>query len=473
MRVPAPDVPVRALVVVVKKRQDRMLFSKKNQRQPKKPQIYHYLRSEGDQKKRIHLRIDADDYATLLINANRMYHFNPSAAYMAKAFLDGKTDADVIKELMHTFRVDRKQAASDYLTFKDQLEMIASPTGDACPFCDLNVEVQGPFSKQPSAPYRMDLALTYACNNDCAHCYNVKQRHFAHILSFEEWKQVLQKVWDLGIPHVVFTGGEPTLVKYLPDLIHYAENLGLITGLNTHGRALKDPAFVQELVEAGLDHVQITLESHDPDIHDQMVVCQGAWKETVQGIRNALATRLFVMTNTTLIKKNSRYLSDTLAFLKELGVPTIGLNGIIHSGRGRLFKEELDESELPALLKIAQEMTVRSDQRLIWYTPTQYCHFDPILMGLGVKGCTAARYNMCIEPNGDVLPCQSYYVSMGNFLQQDWQSIWESDLAVFIREKRYVPEKCHGCALLDTCGGGCPLTVAEKSAVNPDYAVQV
>ncbi len=449
-----------------------MLFSRKDQKQQNKPQIYHYLRSEDGKKKRIHLRIDADHYATLLVNASRMYHFNPSAAFMAKAFLDGKTDEEVIKGLMHAFQVDRKQAADDYLPFKNQIELIASPTSDACPFCDLDVEVQGPFSKQPSAPYRMDLALTYACNNDCAHCYNVKQRSMQP-LSFEEWKQVLQKVWDTGIPHVVFTGGEPTLIPYLPDLIRHAEGLGLISGLNTNGRALKDAAYVRELVEAGLDHVQITLESHDPAIHDQMVAHAGAWQETVQGIRNALATQLFVMTNTTLIKKNSSFLSETLAFLKELEVPTVGLNGIIHSGRGRHFVEELHESDLPALLQTAQEMTNHNDQRLIWYTPTQYCHFDPILMGLGVKGCTAALYNMCIEPNGDVLPCQSYYVSLGNFLQQDWQNIWENELAVSIREKRTIPAECRDCALLDTCGGGCPLAVAEKAAVDPDYAVQV
>ena len=38
-------------------------------------------------------------------------------------------------------------------------------------------------------------------------------------------------------------------------------------------------------------------------------------------------------------------------------------------------------------------------------------------LDLGVKGCTAALYNMCVEPNGDVLPCQSYYHPLGNLLR--------------------------------------------------------
>ena len=56
----------------------------------------------------------------------------------------------------------------------------------------------------------MDLALTYRCNNDCAHCYNARPRNSPE-LTTAEWKKILDRLWELGIPHVVFTGGEPTL----------------------------------------------------------------------------------------------------------------------------------------------------------------------------------------------------------------------------------------------------------------------
>jgi radical SAM protein with 4Fe4S-binding SPASM domain len=94
---------------------------------------------------------------------------------------------------------------------------------------------------------------------------------------------------------------------------------------------------------------------------------------------------------------------------------------------------------------------------LIWYTPTQYCHFDPLQLDLGVKGCTAALYNMCVEPDGAVLPCQSYYHSLGNLLHDSWDSIWNHDLAVSLRERQNLPAKCGDCALMAECGGGCPL----------------
>jgi radical SAM protein with 4Fe4S-binding SPASM domain len=78
---------------------------------------------------------------------------------------------------------------------------------------------------------------------------------------------------------------------------------------------------------------------------------------------------------------------------------------------------------------------------------------------LGVKGCTAALYNMCVEPDGAVIPCQSYYQPIGNLLTDPWDSIWNNDLALTLRERKYIPDKCTGCSLIGECGGGCPLAL--------------
>jgi radical SAM protein with 4Fe4S-binding SPASM domain len=304
----------------------------------------------------------------------------------------------------------------------------------------------------------MDLALTYRCNDNCAHCYNARPRDYPE-LSTGQWFEIIDKLWEIGIPHIVFTGGEPTLRYDLPDLIAHAEQNGQITGINTNARRLSDPRFVQRLIDAGLDHVQVTVESHDPGIHDAMVRTNGAWRQTIAGLRNVLGTQLYVMTNTTILRQNSPYLGETLDFLAGLGVPTIGLNALIYSGHGLTVGTGLHESELPPLLELARQRTDSYGQRLIWYTPTQYCHFDPMQLELGIKGCTAALYNMCIEPDGGVLPCQSYYVQLGNLLFDPWEKIWNHDLSTSIRERRYAPSKCLTCTLFSECGGGCPLAL--------------
>jgi len=65
----------------------------------------------------------------------------------------------------------------------------------------------------------------------------------------------------------------------------------------------------------------------------------------------------------------------TLDFLTGLGVPTIGLNALIYAGNGLTVGTGLEERELQPLLDIAVQKTSTHDQRLIWYTPTQYCQF--------------------------------------------------------------------------------------------------
>jgi len=417
--------------------------------------LYHYTRQSEHERARIHLRIDPDGSGLVLVNANRVLHLNPTAAFMAHLALEDTPRQDALKAITQAYRVPFAQAEADYTHFHAQLDELIRPDG-ACPLHDLQVDTVMPFSARPSAPYRMDLALTYRCNNDCTHCYNDRPRTFPE-MDTDQWKRVLDRIWELGIPHVVFTGGEPTLVQALPELIAHAERNGQITGLNTNARRLSDAAYLGRLVQAGLDHVQITVESHIPSIHNQMVRSSGAWKQTIAGLRNALDTPLYVMTNTTMLEENSPCLGGTLDFLGELGVPTVGLNALIYSGHGLSVGTGLAESALPPLLELARERTDHYGQRLIWYTPTQYCHFDPMQLELGVKGCTAALYNMCVEPDGAVLPCQSYYRPVGNLLHDSWDSIWNHSLCVSLRERQNIPQKCHGCALLPECGGGCPL----------------
>ena len=426
--------------------------------------LYHYRREEQDGKTRIHLRIDPDGSGLLILNANRVVHLNPSAAYMAYLHLEGNDPLQIGKAMQKQFRVAAAQAQQDYMDFSLQMEEILDPNG-GCPVCDLQLETTAPFSAKPSAPYRMDLAITYRCNNNCSHCYNARPRNYPE-MSVEQWKKVIDKVWDLRIPHVVFTGGEPTLYNGLVELVAYAEGKGLITGLNTNGRKLADKDFVDALVNAGLDHVQITLESHDAGIHNTMVAAKDAWGETVTGLKNVLASKLYVMTNTTLLTHNMDTIRETLAFLAEIGVPTVGLNALIYAGKGKNVGTGLHEEALPPLLEEARALTQANGQRLIWYTPTQYCHFNPLQLELGVKGCTAALYNMCVEPNGDIIPCQSYYQSLGNLLDKPWNEIWRHPLALSLRNRSDIPEGCRTCDYLIECGGGCPLA-REHQVIHP------
>jgi radical SAM protein with 4Fe4S-binding SPASM domain len=429
--------------------------------------LYTFDIHEHGGKSRVHLRIDEDGSGLLVVNASRVVHLNSTAMQMAYYHLNNVEQKTALKLLSSVFNVPSKRLAEDYRLIGQQVDALIDEDSGLCPVCDLGLEKSMPFSAKLSAPYRMDLALTYRCNNACAHCYNARPRNYPE-LDTQTWKKIIDRVWEQRVPHVVFTGGEPTLRDDLVELVAYAQEKGLVTGLNTNGRKLADPSLLQELIEAGLDHVQITIESCDAWVHDTMVRAGGAWKETLTGLRNVVASKIYMMTNTTLLQNNAFELERILEFLAAEGVPTVGLNALIYSGHGKEVQTGLKESELPALLDVAQRVTQAHGQRLIWYTPTQYCAFNPMQMSLGIKGCTAAYYNMCVESDGQVIPCQSYYQALGHILYDSWDSIWNHPLSRQLRDRQDIPEGCRHCDFLVECGGGCPLA-REHQCVSPIY----
>ncbi|MBN1810798.1 MAG: radical SAM protein, partial [Anaerolineae bacterium] len=360
--------------------------------QPLSPGLHAYeRRGESGGRVRLHLRVEPSGNGLLAINAARILHLNQTAVEYARLILEQVSEKQAIRTIRRRYHVDAATAQADYRRLKEQIETLADPNGTVCPIHGLNLERIDPFSTPLMAPYRMDLALTYRCNNDCPHCYVARPTDYPE-MDTADWQAAIDRVWQVGIPHVCFTGGEATLHPDLAELVAHAQELGLVTGLLTNGRRLSDTACVQELVVAGLDHVQITLESHDETVHDTMVAAKGAWKETVNGIRNTVAAGLYTTTNTTLTRENVPIIEETVAFIADLGVDSFACNSLIYAGRGRTVGTGFREGELAPVLERVREAADQHNLRLIWYTPTQYCAFSPLQLDLGVKACTAAWY---------------------------------------------------------------------------------
>ena len=431
-----------------------------------KPGIYKHTVSFPDGGyRRMHLRVEADLNGIFWLNGNESFYLNESACFFTWLILNQKSEREVKRLMRNRFGPSAVQAEKDFQDFKPLMQAIYEGKAGADELCESGIDLITPFSKFPDAPYRMDLALTYCCNNHCAHCYNEPGRG-KNVLNFEQWKQVLDKLDEIAIPHVVFTGGEPTIVPYLPDLVSYADHLGIVSGLNTNGRLLRNESLTEKLKAASLDHVQVTLESVDPEIHDAMVGAKGAWEETVAGIKMAVKHDIHINTNTTLLTHNAspeavNRLSD---FLSSLGVKTFGLNALIRSGKGKEVDSAIAVDRLQELLNAAKSAAERTGQRLLWYTPTQYCLFDPVSSGVGYKSCSAAKYSMCVEPDGNVLPCQSWYEAVGNILTDEWKSIWNHPLCLRLRNKEYMPVLCGKCDSRELCTCGCPLEVEKNGA---------
>jgi radical SAM protein with 4Fe4S-binding SPASM domain len=72
---------------------------------------------------------------------------------------------------------------------------------------------------------------------------------------------------------------------------------------------------------------------------------------------------------------------------------------------------------------------------------------------------------MCIEPTGNVIPCQSYFKQLGNILTDNWKQIWNHPICKDMRNRKYLPEKCDDCPQMSVCGGGCPLKLNEDGFI--------
>ncbi|MCK4497935.1 radical SAM protein [Candidatus Bathyarchaeota archaeon] len=410
----------------------------------------------------LQLRVEPNDQGLLVINANTVLYLNETATVHAYFLMQGMSLDEAVENVRKMYRVKEATARSEHEKLIFTISTLAQ-TEKVCPVSYLGVKKVEPFTQSLSAPLRMDLALTFRCQNKCVHCY-AGGSHETPELTTQEWKSIITKLGEIGIFIATFTGGEPTIREDLPDLLRFAQENGIVTGLITNGRRLSDRNYVKTLEEAGLDFVQITLESHKASVHDRITGVKGSWTETVTGIKNALKTEIYVTTNTTLNKQNADGFLETVDFIKDLGVAAFGCNSLIYSGKGVEVSGQfaLQTEILEELLKEIKEKAAHLGLRFLWYTPTQYCQLDPVKLGLGVKSCTAAQVNMCVAPNGDVYPCQSFFESLGNVLKEKWTKIWNHPLAVKIRNREYIEQKCKECPQLTVCGGGCPLELENK-----------
>ncbi len=143
--------------------------------EPIEPGMYH-LRYDGDGfDARLHLRVHPGGEGILMVNADRLLHLNQSGTEMTRYILEGRDDGWIAKEMTGRYNAKKGKLRKDLKRLHDTIEVLAS--GDRRnPVTFLGVERVEPFSIKVSAPYRMDVALTYGCDNDCPHCYHEKTR---------------------------------------------------------------------------------------------------------------------------------------------------------------------------------------------------------------------------------------------------------------------------------------------------------
>ncbi|NWG07594.1 MAG: radical SAM protein [Chloroflexi bacterium] len=364
------------------------------------PEGLHHMQAAHEHERpfRLHLRLRKDGSGILIVNAATVLHLNPTAAEYAFHFIKGTDPDEAAKQVSARYRVKKEVALQDFHDFMDRIQTLIS-TPDLDPVSYLDFERVAPHSADLTAPLRLDCALTYKLPPGTQAEYAPAKR-VDRELTTDEWKSILDKAWRAGIPHITFTGGEPTLREDLPALIAHAESLGQVCGLLSDGLKLADKEYLHTLLQTGLDHLLFLLQ---PDN-------EKSWK----ALGTVMPEDLFVTVHITVNKEVSPNIPATLERLAQLGVKSISVGLADMSLR----------SQLDALMQKAADLNIT----LAFDLPVPYSAQNPVALETEEDDLPsgAGKVWLYVEPDGDVLPAQGTADQvLGNFLRDEWEKIYQ------------------------------------------------
>lgn len=365
--------------------------------QPLPAGVYHKQDVQDNTPYRVHLRLRPDGSGIFILNASTVLQLNATAAEYAYHFIHGTDFEEAVKQISERYRVSKEVARQDYEDFLDRIETLIS-TPDLDPVSFLDFERIAPHSAELTSPLRLDCALTYRLRADSNAEYAPTKR-VERELTTDEWRAILDKAWQAGIPHITFTGGEATLRADLPELIAHAEKNGQVCGLLTDGLRLLDKEYLDLLLQTGIDHILFLLQPEN----DQ------SWT----ALEKIMTEDIFVTVHLTLNQENIVHAEETLDRLAKFNVTSLSLTSSDAALRDT-FDAVRDKAAVLGL-------TLKFD------LPVPYSASNPVVYEAQESAVPegAGKAWLYVEPDGDVLPAQgSSEPVLGNLLRDEWKQIY-------------------------------------------------
>jgi PqqA peptide cyclase len=300
--------------------------------------------------------------------------------------------------------------------------------------------------------------LTHRCPLRCPYCSNpVNLAAQRDELLTEDWARVFRQAAELGVLQVHLSGGEPAARRDLEALVAHAAQAGLYTNLITSGIML-DAARVAALARAGLDHVQLSVQSSVADPADRIAGFPGAHARKRAFAAMVTGEGLPLTLNAVVHRQNLDRLDEIIELAVELGAKRLEVAHVQYYGwalanRDHLLptREQLDT----ATQHVAQAQAALAGRLAIDYVvPDYYAHEPkPCMGGWG-------RQIMVVNPAGRALPCHAAE-SLPNLVfdsvrDHDLAHIWQHSAAFNrYRGTGWMREPCRGCPKAEQDYGGC------------------
>lgn len=319
--------------------------------------------------------------------------------------------------------------------------------------------------------------VTSVCNLNCQHCYfNAGQISNTQELTNKEAKDFIKDLAKLKVPVLLFSGGEPLLRKDIFDLAKFANERGVKSALSTNG-TLITKNIVKLIKQAGISYVGISLDGLKKT-NDWFRKNNGAFEQTLNGIRNCRDIGLKVGLRFTLTKLNFLELSEVFDLIEKEKIHRLCIYHLVYSGRAKTLKnQDLSHEEKREVLEVIWKKTLSFIEKgLNIEVLTVDNHADGIWIFLKLKKTNPLQANLvlkllksqggngsgrkiaCVDNCGRVFPDQFWQNRcLGNVRQNTFSQIWQDGNNDFLRILRnrasFLTGRCQRCYYLSLCNG--------------------
>ncbi|AQU87634.1 pyrroloquinoline quinone biosynthesis protein PqqE [Komagataeibacter nataicola] len=308
------------------------------------------------------------------------------------------------------------------------------------------------------SPMSLLAELTHRCPLQCPYCSNpLALEPRQNELSTAEWISVLDQAAEMGVLQVHFSGGEPMSRPDLPELIRHAVGLGLYTNLITSGVLLNEKTF-PALVEAGLDHVQLSFQDIDTANAELVGGMKGAQARKIEAARLVAADGMPLTLNFVIYRENAARVPQMLEAAVQMGARRVEIAHTQYYGWGLANREALmpTAAQLEQTTEAVEAARKKYEGRLTidYVTPDYYADRPkPCMGGWG-------RRFINISPSGRVLPCHAAEtipnVAFPDVKHDTLDHIWrEAPLFTMFRGTDWMPQPCRSCDQREKDWGGC------------------
>ena len=313
-------------------------------------------------------------------------------------------------------------------------------------------------STTPPMPLGLLAELTHRCPLGCPYCSNpLALDSRDDELDAATWGRVFREAAALGTLQLHLSGGEPAARRDLVEITGAARAAGLYTNLITSGVGVTNKRLA-ELVEAGLDHVQVSIQDSIESSADHIAGYEGAFKRKRELAAEVVRLKLPLTVNAVMHRANIDRVGDMVDLALALGAGRVEIAHVQYYGWGLKNRATLmpTREQVERAAKLVEVLRTRHHGRIVIdsVVPDYYARYPkPCVGGWG-------RRSLNVTPAGKVLPCHAAESIPGlefwNVRDQSLADIWKNSPAFnAFRGTAWMQEPCVSCPRREQDFGGC------------------